>query len=120
MKINNLFKRMFFAIVLLMMIVTSFSVFRININAESSNTVYLKDEVVEANDAGIVIAEIVGEGKAGDKAEVFLHTEGVTAIPGIDFTSVNTLVRPQYDNDGKLSYKVSIKTLVRLVHLAVF
>ena len=112
MKNNNMFKRIFFAIVLLMMIVTSFSVFRININAESSNTVYLKDSVVEADASGLVIVEIVGEGKAGAEVSVFIHTEGGTAIPGLDYVNVNTLVRAKYGSDGKLSYKVSIKCLV--------
>ena len=112
MKNNKLFKKILFTLIFLMMLITPFSIFGINSNAASSNTVYLKDSVVEADASGLVIVEIVGEGQAGDEVSVFIHTEGGTAIPGLDYVNVNTLVRPKYGSDGKLSYKVSIKCLV--------
>ena len=109
---RNKICRIFTAVAALLIMIVFASILTLNAKAASNNTVYLKDPVVEANDAGIVIVELVGEGTANDKIEVFIHTEGGTAIPGLDYVNVNTLIRAQYGSDGKLSYKVSIKTLV--------
>ncbi len=75
------------------------------------NYVYVKDTVVEANESGLVYVELAGEGKANDNVELFIHTEGGTAIPGLDYVNINTLIKVQFDKSGVLSYKVSIKTL---------
>ena len=110
MKKNRIFK-LLIKLVLLISLVGVATFFTVKIRADG-NTVYLKDAVIEANDSGIVVAEIVGEGKAGDNINVFVHTEGGTAIPGLDYASVDTLVRATYGSDGKLSYKLSVKCLV--------
>ena len=110
MKKNRIFK-LFIMLVLLITVVGISSIFTVKIKA-TGNTVYLKDSIIEANDSGIVVAEIVGEGKAGDSINIFVHTEGGTAIPGLDYVSVDTLLRANYGSDGKLSYKLSIKCLV--------
>lgn len=110
MKKNRIFK-LFIMLVLLITVVSISSIFTVKIKA-TGNTVYLKDSIIEANDSGIIVAEIVGEGKAGDSINIFVHTEGVTAIPGLDYVSVDTLLRANYGSDGKLSYKLSIKSLV--------
>lgn len=111
MKKNKIFNRILIIFAFFLAIVTSISVFSYKTYADGENTVYFNQEYFEANDAGIVIAEIVGDGKPGDSVGIFFHTEGGTAIPGLDFVSVNTLVNVKYDTNGKLSYKVSIKSL---------
>ena len=110
MKKNRIFK-LIIMLVLLIVFVGIPTIFTATVRA-AGNTVYLKDLTIEANDSGIVVAEIVGEGKAGDNVNVFVHTEGGTAIPGLDYASVDTLVRATYGSDGKLSYKLSVKCLV--------
>ncbi len=107
---RNKFYRLFVSIALLLIGIITVCGYSVNVKA-SSNTIYIKDEIVETNDSGLVYVEIAGEGKAGDKVEAFIHTEGGTAIPGLDFVSINTLIKMEYDKSGILSYKVSIKTL---------
>ena len=110
MKKNRILKLIFMLLLLIGLVGIS-SIFTIKTKADG-NTVYLKDRTIEANDSGIIVAEIVGEGKANDDVNIFIHTEGGTAIPGLDYVSVNTLIRASYGSDGKLSYPFSIKTLV--------
>ena len=105
-KISKFFIFVASFLVALVVVATSTNVYA------AQNTVYVKNEVVEANDSGLVMIELVGEGKANDNVEIFVHTEGATAIPGLDYVSINTLCRAKYDSSGKLSYPLSIKTLV--------
>ena len=109
---RNRIQRIFIAIASLLIMIVMTSILTSRVKAADSGTVYLKDSIIEANDNGLVIVEIVGEGKAGENVGIFFHTEGGTAIPDLDYVSVNTLAKAQYGSDGKLSYKVSIKTLV--------
>ena len=111
MKKKILIRKMLCAITFLLMAITSFAIFTISTKAASENTISIKDAVVQTNESGIIVVEIVGEGKAGDYAEAFVRTEGGTAISGIDYTSIDSHIKMKYDNNGKASYKVSIKCL---------
>ncbi|MBQ9448863.1 MAG: hypothetical protein IJU60_03215 [Acholeplasmatales bacterium] len=111
MKKKILIRKMLCAITFLLMAITSFAVFTISTKAASENTISVKDAIVETNDSGIIVVEIVGEGNAGDQVEAFVRTEGGTAISGIDYTSIDSHIKMKYDNNGKASYKVSIKCL---------
>ena len=107
---NNVIKKFSFVIVFLLMVVTFVLTFGYKAFADT-NTVHFAEPIVEANESGIIIAEIVAEGQANQTVEVFYHTEGVTAISGLDFAGANNLVRIKIDSNGKGSYKLSIKCL---------
>ena len=59
MKKNKIFNRILIIFAFFLAIVTSISVFSYKTYADGENTVYFNQAYFEANDAGIVIAEIV-------------------------------------------------------------
>ena len=109
MKKNRIFK-VLIMLVLLVSLVGISSFFTLTTKA-SGNTIYFKDAIIEANDSGIIVIEIVGEGTANAPVEAFVRTEGGTAIAGLDYITTDTHLKMQYGSDGKLSYKFSVKCL---------
>ena len=81
------------------------------VNAEGENKVYFKDLVVDANDSGLVFAEIIVIGEPGEKVSVSYHTVGVSAIQGLDYIGVKNSISLEIDSTGEISYKISIKCL---------
>ena len=102
--------KLFFMLLLLIGLVGVTSIFSIKTKA-AGNTIYIKDPIIEANDSGIIVVEIVGEGTANDPVEAFIRSEGGLAIQGIDYANIDSHIKAKYDDKGILSYKLSIKCL---------
>ena len=108
---KNKIKKIFISIISLFMIFTLLSTITFKTFADTENIIYVKNSVAEANESGLVVVEVVAEGQAGASVQFFYQTEGVTAIPGLDFVNVNNNIKLKIGNDGKVSYKISIKCL---------
>ena len=108
---KNKIKKIFISIIFLFMIFTLLSTITFKTFADTENIIYVKNSVAEANESGLVVVEVVAEGQAGASVQFFYQTEGITAIPGLDFVNVNNNIKLKIGNDGKVSYKISIKCL---------
>ena len=81
------------------------------VSASDGNKVYFSADYFEAQDSGLVYADIRVEGIPGQKVKVYYHSKGETAISGVDFTSVSNSVTITIGSDGGGLYRVAIKTL---------
>lgn len=112
-KINNKGRRLFMLLTLMAGIFTTIALIFTSANkvhAEGTNKVFFSNTVIETEDS-LIIAEIVAQGTSGDNVTVAYHTEGVTAIQGIDYNGVNNIINMKIDSNGEARYKISIKCL---------
>ena len=79
--------------------------------SSDGNRVYFSADYYEAQDSGLVYADIRAEGVPGQKINVHYHSKGETAISGVDFTSVSNSVTITIGSDGGGVYRVALKTL---------
>ena len=75
------------------------------------NRVCFAADYFEAQDSGLVYADIKAEGVPGQKIKVYYHSKGGTAISGVDFVSVSNSVTITIGSDGGAVYRVALKTL---------
>ena len=75
------------------------------------NKVYFSADYFEAQDSGLIYAEIKAAGAPGEKIKVYYHSKGETAISGVDFVSVSNSVTITIGSDGGAVYRVALKTL---------
>ena len=80
-------------------------------SADGENTVSFTTKIYETQDSGIVYAELLVRGKEGQKVGVTYHTEGETAIEGIDYNAVANTVYLTITYTGTVRYSIAIKTL---------
>ncbi len=72
------------------------------------NKVYFSAERFDANSAGLIYADIIAEGTAGQKVTVSYHTESATAIDGIDYNGVNNVAEITIGESGMGKYTIAI------------
>lgn len=76
---------------------------------ESPNKVYFKNTEITENDGGLIYITIVAEGEAKAKVRVYYHTEGVTALQGLDYIGTDNNIEMTIADDGYCEYRISIK-----------
>lgn len=115
MKNKKLFKSIAAGFALILVACGLFSFTSANLtstHAATQNSVYFSASTVNAsNETGLVYSEIVAVGTPGDVVKVSYHTEGGTAIPGVDYKSVANAATLTIGQDGKATYTVAIKCL---------
>ncbi|MBE5763822.1 MAG: hypothetical protein E7338_06365 [Clostridiales bacterium] len=77
--------------------------------ADAENNVYFEQTHVEANDSGLIYVELKADGVPGQEVVVFYHTEGGTAIPGIDYKDVSNSITLKIGSDGMAVTKLAFK-----------
>ena len=112
-KFNNKIHRIIMLLMLIVFIFILTTIFNNHSNAYAidGNKVFFKDVVVETNESSLIIAEIFVEGQTGDTVEFSYHTEGATAIQGIDYNATSRSVSFIIPSSGSISHKISIKCL---------
>ena len=111
--INKKSRRLIALLILTLGILTLISIFYIKpvkVHAEGGNKVYFSKTTIEATDS-LVVAEIEASGEIGSTVKVYYHTEGVTAIQGVDYNGITNTITMKIDSSGIAKYKVSIKCL---------
>lgn len=74
----------------------------------AESKVYFSADSFNANDAGLIYAEVIAEGVRGQVISVTYHTESGTAIAGVDFNGTVNTVDIAVGADGKGKYIISI------------